>query len=191
MGVTTKNGYVDKEHFANHGPDFPLFARIVNGELYAVAREDRAGAETFGKVSFLSREWLKNTAFAAKKSDADFFADKPNGLADTSLPGSAYVRTANTSTDGAFKSPTPDEPIVITVTTPTPSVTPPPVIPAAVAPAVPAVPVSGALPAGSVADAPGIEAIQKPGMSLTTKVLIGVVIAAVVGAIMYFVSKKK
>lgn len=182
----TKNGYVDGEHFGNHGDSFPLFARVVNGVLYAVAREDRAGAERFGSVFFVSPEWLKSSAFAARKSDADYFADKPNGAADNSQPGSLFVRTANT--EALFKSPTPTTPVA--ATNPIPAVV---VAPAVVPPATPAitVPVQTLAAQPSVTSAETFNELPTSGMTTTMKVLIGVAVAAVVGAVIYFISKKK
>ncbi|GAB3761289.1 hypothetical protein [Spirosoma pomorum] len=96
-----KYGYTDGDQIGNHGGQFPIFARVRNGELYAVAREDNPSHPTpgrFGKLFTLSREFLKNTVFGAYKSDADVFSDKPQNVEDTSEPGSSFVLVNNTDT---------------------------------------------------------------------------------------------
>ncbi|MVM34963.1 hypothetical protein GO755_33355 [Spirosoma sp. HMF4905] len=100
FSTETKYGYQDGEQFGNWGPTFPIFARVVNNELYAVAREDNpawAGQSRFGKMFTLSVEWLKGTIFADHPTDADFFADKPNQVEDTSVPGNEFVKSNDTA----------------------------------------------------------------------------------------------
>lgn len=185
----TKNGYVDGEHFANHGQTFPIFARVKNGQLYAVARVDTPGAE-FGKVVFLSVEWLKNAPFSAKKSDADFFSDRPNGSPDTSEPGASFVLTGIT-TDQAFKFPVAGAP----TTTVLPVVVDPVTLiginptPPAKEPAKTPIPVATATTQGATEPAEFEPAGS--GMGMTAKLLIGVAIAAVLGVVLYLVTKKK
>ncbi|GAB3568929.1 hypothetical protein GCM10027578_22400 [Spirosoma luteolum] len=111
-----KYGYADGDHVANWGTQFPVFARVVNGKLYAVAREDRPDHPTpgrFGSVFFCSREWLKATVFGAYKAYADLFEDKSNNVADTSEPGSSFSKTSDA--EGIVKAP-----VVDTATTPLP-----------------------------------------------------------------------
>ena len=95
----SKYGYQDGEHFANWGDGYPLFARVVNGELYAVAREENPnwGPERFFHMFSMSREWLKNTIFADYPTDANSFADKPNVVEDFSVPGNQFIKSADKS----------------------------------------------------------------------------------------------
>lgn len=102
----TKYGYKDGDHIGNWGAQYPVFARVVNGKLYAVAREDNPNHPTpgrFGSMFMCSREWLKATLFAAYKSYGDLFEDKPNNVADSSEPGSSFQKTS--SVEGLIKAP--------------------------------------------------------------------------------------
>lgn len=96
----SKYGYQDGEHFANWGETYPLFARVVGGQLYAVAREENTnwGPERFFHMFTMSREWLKNAVFADHPTDADLFTDKPNVLEDSSVPANQFIKSADNKT---------------------------------------------------------------------------------------------
>lgn len=95
----SKYGYQDGEHFANWGEGYPVFVRVVNGQVYAVAREENpgAGSSRFFRMFMMSREWIKNTIFSAYPTDADLFTDKPNNVEDTSVPANQFIKSSDTT----------------------------------------------------------------------------------------------
>lgn len=116
----TKYGYKDGDHIANWGTQFPVFVRVQNGKIRAVAREDRPDHPTpgrFGNMFMCSREWLKATVFAANKSYADLFEDSPNNVQDSSEPGSNFIKASNV--EGLIKAPVIENTTTTSTTLPT------------------------------------------------------------------------
>lgn len=120
----SKYGLTDGQHLGNWSASFPLFARVVNGVLYPVAREDHPDG-TFGKVVTMSRDWLRGNLYNGFPTEADLFADKPNLVEDTSVAASEFIKTTND--DGLIAHPNPQAaattPTTTAVTTPAASTT--------------------------------------------------------------------
>ena len=79
-------GITDGQQIGNWGSEFPVFARIENGQMYGVGIEKNASKADKDTVYKLSRAWLKNVF----PSDSDLFMDVPHQQIDSKYAASEY-----------------------------------------------------------------------------------------------------
>lgn len=80
-------GVSDGQQVGNWGTEFPVFARVKNGAMYAVGIEKNQNKADKDTVYKLSQAWLKNVF----PTDYTLFQDVPHQQQDTDYPASDYI----------------------------------------------------------------------------------------------------
>lgn len=84
---STLYGVADGQQIGNWGTEFPVFARIENGQLYGVGIEKNASKADKDTVYKLNRAWLRNVF----PNDADLFQDVTHLERDTKYGAADYI----------------------------------------------------------------------------------------------------
>jgi hypothetical protein len=158
----TKYGYTDGQQIANHGTSYPVFARVVNGVLYAVGLNKTEGQALYNVPVTLSRAWLG--AMGQFGTNVNAFTDKAHQQTDPA-PLSAFQYTlpnGSAAIQPQGYSPTtttpPSEPVAPVLPPAPPSEPTAPTIPSAP----PSEPVAST-PPPEPTTAPPISPVEEPG----------------------------